>query len=165
VALVRVAVLALAALLLAGCGGASKPTAATPAPKLVDRSPELLWLTRVTATADPVADHLQIRRSGLATYKLGLGGNGRGYSSGHLTAARLERLRALIASAHLPRLGEPQGKPTPGGYAYTLRFDGRTYAAYSGHLPPRLRPLIRSLDGLVSQLDEHIKFPLVSQGA
>jgi hypothetical protein len=161
----RVAILTLAALIVAACGGGGAKPAATPAPKAADRSPELLWLTRVTATADPVADHLQIRGSGLATYRLGLGGNGRGISTGHLSPANLARLRTLVAAAKLDRLGEPQARPTPGGYAYTLRYAGHTYAVNSGHVARPARPLIRSLDKLVGELDEHIKFPLVSQGA
>ena len=160
--------LVLTAAALAGCGQSERPTTVdvTPSPRAAARvrASELLWFKRVTATPDPVADDLSIGTDGQVLYRLGLGGRGRGVAEDHLSPARLERLRTLIARAHLKGRRQVAPTATRGGFYYNLRVDGTTYATASGHLPAAVRPLVETLDRLVLRLTDKVRFPLTLTG-
>jgi hypothetical protein len=139
------------ATLLAGCGGASTsdagPRAASHAgaPARPRQAAELVNYQRnggFAATLDTVT----VRIDGSTRADKRYGGAGRRFDDFHLSAPVMARLR--VALHRLPARIPAVGDGMRAGSTYLLRYDGRTYVAKQGAVPPALRAAVGTLDAI-----------------
>jgi hypothetical protein len=150
----RVLVIGIALVALAGCGGekpAAKAPAPAPAPKA--KAPEVVYLYRVQGD-DPLPDSVSVRADGSADVRRG-GGHG-GFRSVEVELPDTVAARAARLAEHAPWKALDGRTVKPGGFGgwdndmrYMLRRGQRSITVTADHLPRSIRPLIAQLDAII----------------
>jgi hypothetical protein len=141
----RVAVVVLALVMVAGCGGETpKPPEPAKARELVYMSRNTLWAVPedIAVFSDGRVDYRQLLHTKI-TMKV---------RHTQLSRAALDRLQRVIADTKLDGADRAGAAQPRNGFTYLLRLDGRNVTTVDGQLTPGVRPLIRRLARLQDRL-------------
>lgn len=150
----RVLVIGIVVVAIAGCGGESKPVAkATPTPAAKPKAAEVVFLYRVQGD-DPLPDSVSLRADGTADVRRG-GGHG-GFRTVEVVLPQAAATRATRLAERAPWKALDGRTVTPGGFGgwdndmrYMIRRGQRSITVTDAHMPPAIRPLINSLNAVI----------------
>jgi predicted small lipoprotein YifL len=148
----RVLVIGIALVALAGCGGEKAPVAKAPPAKKA-KAPEVVFLYRVQGD-DPLPDSVSLRADGSADVRRGGGRAGFRTVQVALSDAVAQRATRLAERAPWKALAGRTVKP--GGFGgwdndmrYMLRRGRRSITVTDARMPRAIRPLITQLDAII----------------
>jgi hypothetical protein len=155
---VRIAIVLLAVLALAGCGG-DPPERDAADINRDNRAEEAIYLQRVLGD-DPISESVSLRVDGTAAVRRG---GGRGYWDIALELSDAQAKRALGEVRAAPFAALADHTITPGGFGgndnerrYLMRRDGVSITVAESDLPKSMRPLIGDLNKMIDGELGHI---------
>jgi hypothetical protein len=157
---VRIAIVLLAALVLAGCGGDEKERPLDAADiNRNNHAEEAIYLQRVLGD-DPISESVSLRVDGTAAVRRG---GGRGYWDIALELSEAQAERSLSEVRAAPFAALADHTITPGGFGgndnerrYLMRRDGVSVTIAESDLPKSMRPLISDLNKMIDGELGHI---------
>ena len=156
----RIAIVLVAALALAGCGADNdeRPLDAADINR-ANHAEEAIFLQRVLGD-DPISESISLRVDGTAAVRRG---GGRGYWDIALELPEAQAERSLDQVRAAPFAALADKTITPGGFGgndnerrYLMRRDGVSVTIAQSDLPPSMRPLIRDLNKMIDGELGHI---------
>ena len=156
----RIAIVLLAALALAGCGS-DNPEQPLDAADInrKNHAEEAIFVQRVLGD-DPISESVSLRVDGTAAVRRG---GGRGYWDIALELSEAQAERSLSEVRAAPFAALADNTITPGGFGgndnerrYLMRRDGVSVTIAESDLPATMRPLIRDLNKMIDGELGHI---------
>jgi hypothetical protein len=149
----RVLVIGVLVVALAGCGGSeSRPAAKKPAPER-PQAAEVVYLYRVQGD-DPMPYSVSLRSDGTA--QVIRGGGHSGFTKLAVELDPADAQRSMRLAEHTPWKKLDGMTVTPGGFGgwdndvrYMIRRGRQSVTVTADHMPRSIRPLVRNLDAII----------------